>query len=87
MSLRLKYITVLLCALACLSPSAIGRDQAAIQRVSVQPSAIDISGRNRKQQLVVTGICADGSQIDLTHVAVIRVLDPSIATIDAALLS
>ena len=87
MLLRLKYITVLLCALACLSPSAIGRDQAAIQRVSVQPSAIDISGRNRKQQLVVTGICADGSQIDLTHVAVIRVLDPSIATIDAALLS
>jgi hypothetical protein len=87
MSPRLKYIAVLLCALACLGPSAIGRDPAALQRVSVLPSAIEISGRDRQQQLVVTGIRADGSQIDLTHIAVTRVLDPSIATIDAALLS
>lgn len=87
MSLRLKYIAALLCALACSGPSAVGRDLATIQRVSVQPPAIEISGRDRQQQLVVTGICADGSQMDLTHSAVIRVLDPSIATIDAALLS
>ncbi|MEO1984683.1 MAG: hypothetical protein ABGZ24_29555, partial [Fuerstiella sp.] len=87
MSPRLNYIAVLLCALTCLSPSAIGRDLAAIQRVSVQPSAIEISGQDRQQQLVVTGIRVDGSQIDLTHVAAIKLLDPSLASVDAALLS
>ena len=87
MSPRSKYIAALLCALACPGPNAIGQDRAAIQRVSVQPSAVEISGRNRQQQLVVTGIRADGTQIDLTHSAVIRVLDPAIATVDAALLS
>jgi hypothetical protein len=87
MSLRLNYIIALLCALAGLMPSAIGKDLAAIQHVAVQPAVIEISGRDRQQQLVVTGILTDGAQIDVTHVASIRLRDRSIASVDAALLS
>ena len=43
----------------------------------VEPATPTLSGSNRRQQLLVTGVCDDGREIDLTHSAQIELLSPS----------
>lgn len=50
-----------------------------LSRIEVLPEEINLSGMDRQQQLLVTGIRMDGTPTDLTHVASLRLSDPSIA--------
>ena len=83
----LKILSVLVCALLVICENLHAQDPAGIQRVSVEPPAINLSGKDRQQQLVVTGFRSDGSEVDLTHMASLTLGDASVAVVDAALLS
>src|SRR5262245_2295237 len=52
--------------------------------LSVSPEEIVLRGADRGQQLIVTGNYGDGSHVDLTTQAAVRVADPRIAQVDAA---
>ena len=69
--------------LLCLSvPSTEAADYASIQ---IEPASINISGRNRQSQLLVTGINPDGTPVDLTHSAEYSVADQQVVSLEGSL--
>lgn len=53
------------------------------ERLEVQPSEFTIDGSRQQLQLVVTGFYADGTIADLTRAAQYRVVEPSLAEVNA----
>jgi hypothetical protein len=59
-----------------------------IERIEVTPAAIELSGRNRQIQVIVTGFISDDEAVDLTHRPIpARIDDESVATIEHGLIT
>ena len=85
-SAQLTTIAVLLCAFPCFGEEQTAENSRKVERISVEPSSVQLTGRDRQQQLVVTGVLADESVVDLTRAASITVEDSSIANVAEAML-
>ena len=83
---QLKDLVVLLCAISCFGEYAAAQNPDDVYRISIEPSAVRLTGRDRQQQLIVTGFLADETPVDLTHTALITLADPSVANVETALL-
>ena len=55
-----------------------------VQQLSLHPQAVQLHGRDSRQQLLVTGIRAGGRELDLTRNATFESTDPAVATVDSA---
>jgi len=86
MNHRLTNPTLLLiCIFACAASTV--ADDIAIESIRVEPQEIALSGKNRQQQITITGIRTDNSVVDLTHQSTITVLDEEVIQNDAGLLT
>ena len=86
MNHRLTNPTLLLiCIFACAASTV--ADDIAIESIRVEPQEIALSGKNRQQQITITGIRTDNSIVDLTHQSTITVLDEEVIQNDAGLLT
>jgi hypothetical protein len=73
----LSYLAILVSFMLA-GPLRADRDNS-ITRLVVEPSPLEISGSNRRQQVLVTAIMADGAVRDVTHESKFEILDPAIA--------
>ena len=78
-------ILLLICIFACAASTV--ADDIAIESIRVEPQEIALSGKNRQQQITITGIRTDNSVVDLTHQSTITVLDEEVIQNDAGLLT
>lgn len=53
--------------------------------ITIEPAVVEISGRNRQTQLLITGRRSDGTFVDLTSSATLQIDDASIATLSDSL--
>jgi len=57
-----------------------------LRDICVEPAVVQLSGTNRVQQLLITGVRDDGRTIDVTNLAVVESSDPAIARTDGSVL-
>ena len=55
------------------------------QSIDIEPATIEISGRNRQTQIIITGRRLDQTSVDLTHQAQLSIADNQIATLSDSL--
>ncbi|MFL2869898.1 MAG: DUF1549 and DUF1553 domain-containing protein [Pirellulaceae bacterium] len=78
-------LVLLLGILVCNAATA--AEEFAIESIRVEPQEIVLSGKNRQQQITITGVRSDNSVVDLTHQSTITVLDEEVIRNDAGLLT
>jgi hypothetical protein len=52
-----------------------------LRELQVEPAVVQLGATNRLQQILITGVRADGQSVDLTHLAVIESSDSAVARI------
>ena len=53
--------------------------------IVIEPSSIEINGRNRQSQILITGVTSSGDEVDLTNSAELEIADSSIASLSNSL--
>ena len=71
-----RSLAAILCVLT--AANCHGADPAP-RSLIVEPARVLLGGANRRQQLLVTAVAADGSQLDVTRDCEFRILNPSVA--------
>lgn len=62
-------------------------DKTTLLELQVSPAVIELTGVNRRQQLLITGVFSDGSQADFTRACRLELADPEMARVDGSILS
>ncbi|MEC7565496.1 MAG: DUF1549 and DUF1553 domain-containing protein [Planctomycetota bacterium] len=76
-----RSLAVLL-LLLLITPSSRGQQ---FQSIDVEPSVVEITGRNRQAQILITGQRQDQTLVDLTHQAKISITETNVATLSGSL--
>ena len=86
----LNDITSTLCVLSwvcvCMLRGVSADEPLRLHAIHVEPAVVQLSGTNRIQQLLITGIRKDGRSIDVTHDSRIESSDPAIARAETGIL-
>ena len=56
-----------------------------LREIHVEPALVQLSGTNRVQQLLITGVREDGRTMDVTHLSRIESSDPAIARVEGGM--
>lgn len=86
----LHHLTTALCVLSLMCVfilRGVSADETSrLHEIHVEPAVVQLGGTNRVQQLLITGVRADGQNIDVTHLSQIESSDLGIARAAGGLL-
>jgi hypothetical protein len=80
---RFKFILYAVVILTLGPAPAQAQSDAGFRRIEVYPPSVSLVGREARQQILVTGIRADRSTLDLTDRATVESANPSVARLDS----